>query len=173
MTPARRIALALAASATFALPAAAQTSSADQPGFYAGGGLGWNNDSESTFRLFGGYQINRNFAAEFGYHDLGQHNIGGQPLDSDAFELVGVGRLPFNDQLSAYAKLGAYRARSQGFGIDEKTNDLTFGAGVEYGITRNVSARGEWQRYRDIAGGGVGAGSDLDVLSVGVVYRFQ
>lgn len=156
-----------------ALPAAAQYNLTDDPGFYGGGSLGWNSDDEAAWRLFGGYQVNRNFAAELGYHDLGQHNIAGHALDSNAWELVGVGRLPLGERFAAYGKLGAYRANSTGGGIDETSNDLTFGAGLEYALSRNLSARGEWQRYRDIGGGAIGQVGDLDVYSLGVVYRFR
>jgi OOP family OmpA-OmpF porin len=166
-------AVALAALAAMPLTASAQYRLDEGPGFYAGGTLGWNNDDEAAWRLLGGYQVNRNFAAELGYHDLGQHNIAGHPLDSNAWELVGVGRLPFGERFAAYGKLGAYRANSTGSGIDETSNDLTFGAGIEYALSRNLSARGEWQRYRDIGGGAIGQVGDLDVYSVGVVYRFR
>jgi OmpA-OmpF porin, OOP family len=157
----------------FAQPAAAQYRLNEEPGLYAGGSLGWNNDDELTWRILGGYQINRNFAAELGYHDLGQHNIRGAPLDSTAWELVGIGRVPFGERFAAFGKLGAYRSNSRGGGFDQSQNDLTFGAGVEYALSRNVSARGEWQRYRDIGGGAIGGVADLDVYSVGALYRFR
>jgi OOP family OmpA-OmpF porin len=175
MIQAKRLAAGLAALVAAALPlgAAAQDDLSQDRGFYAGGSLGVNNDDETTWRVLGGYQVNRNFAAELGYHDLGQHNIAGRALDSDAWELVGVGRLPISGQLAAYGKLGVYRSQSSGVGIDEKQNDLTFGAGIEYALSRSLSARGEWQRYRDIGGGAIGAVGDLDTYTLGVVYRFR
>ena len=175
MTQTKNLAAGFAALLAAALPlgAAAQYDLNQDRGFYGGGTLGLNNDSETTWRLLGGYQVNRNFAAELGYHDLGQVNISGFPSgDTTAWELVGLGRLPLNEQLAAYGKLGFYRGEAKGVGGDESTNDLTFGAGLEYAISRNVSARGEWQRYRDL-GASSGRVTDVDVFSIGAVYRFR
>jgi len=171
-----KVKLAIAALTLAAGPSLALAqSNYEEPraGFYAGATLGMNGDDETAWRLLGGYQVNRNWAVELGYHDLGQHNIAGAPLDSTAWELVGVGRLPLNERFAAYGKLGAYRSSSRGGGFDEKQNDLTFGAGFEYGLSQGLAARLEWQRYRDIGGGAIGQSADLDVISVGAVYRFR
>src|SRR4029079_16023870 len=80
--------------AILSLPAFAQYRLRDQPGLYAGGALGMNGDDEIAWRLLLGYQANRHFALEFGYHDLGKHNIAGFPLESNAVEVLAVGRLP-------------------------------------------------------------------------------
>ena len=53
-------------------------------GFYIGGALGQSSfdvecarttscdDSDSSWKIFGGYQFNKHFALEFGYADLGE-----------------------------------------------------------------------------------------------------
>ena len=146
-----------------AAPATAQYRLGEEPGFYAGGTLGMNGDNEIGWRALLGYQANRNFALELGYHDLGKHNIAGFPLETDAVEVLGVGRLPLNEQAALYGKLGA----------NERQVDLTFGIGFEYALSQNLAARGEWQRYRALGGGAIGQTSDLDVYSVGAIYRFR
>src|SRR3954467_10471470 len=75
--------LALAAAA-FALPAVAQW---DKSSAYVGGSIGQSkfkdacsgnppgvscDDKDTAWRIFGGYQFSPNFAAELGYHDLGE-----------------------------------------------------------------------------------------------------
>jgi len=166
--------LALAVGIALALPAAAQSVREDDtPHVYGGGSVGRNDNSEISWSLFGGYQANRWLGAEFGYRDLGRLTIGGVTVDSNAWELVGVGRVPLFDRLSAYGKLGGYMGRSHGGGFNENNTDLTYGLGVEYGFTRNSALRGEWQRYTDLGGGGFGAKNDLDVASLGVIYRFR
>lgn len=166
--------LALIAGFALALPAAAQSVREDDaPHFYAGGTVGRNDNSEFSWGAFGGYQANRWFGAEFGYRDLGRQNIGGVTVDASAWELVGVGRIPIVDRLSAYGKLGGYMGRAHGSGFNENNTDLTYGLGVEYGFTRNLAVRGEWQRYTDLGGGGFGAKADLDVAALGVIYRFR
>ena len=157
----------------FAAPAAAQYSLGEEPGFYAGGTLGINSDDETTWRALLGYQANRNFALECGYPDLGKHIIAGFPLESTAVELVGVGRLPLNEQAALYGKLGGYRSTSKGGGANERQVDITFGAGFEYALSNNIAARAEWQRYRAIGGGAIGQTADMDVYSIGALYRFR
>jgi OOP family OmpA-OmpF porin len=164
--------LALAAAAA-ANPAAAQYSLGEEPGFYAGATFGINSDDETAWRLLGGYQVNRNFALELGYHDLGRHNIAGFPLESNAVEVLGIGRLPLNEQAAVYGKLGGYRSTSKGGGADETHHDITFGIGFEYALSQSLAARGEWQRYRALGGGAISQTSDLDVYSVGAIYRFR
>ena len=154
-------------------PAAAQYSLGEEPGFYAGATLGMNGDDESAWRALVGYQANLNVALELGYHDLGKHNIAGFPLESDAVEVLGVGRLPLNMQAALYGKVGGYRSTSKGGGANERQFDITFGAGFEYALSNNWAARAEWQRYRAMGGGRIGQTSDTDVYSVGAIYRFR
>lgn len=161
------------ASAVAVLPAAAQYGLGQEPGFYAGATLGMNGDDETAFRFLGGYQANRNFALELGYHDLGKHNIAGFPLESSAVEALGVGRLPLNQEFALYGKVGAYRSTSKGGGANERQVDVTFGAGFDYALSNNLAARVEWQRYRAMGGGAIGQVGDMDVFSVGALYRFR
>jgi hypothetical protein len=42
----------------------------------------------------------------------------------------------------------------------------------QYDLTKQVGPRGEWQRYNKMGGGSI-AETNVDVLSVGVLYRFQ
>lgn len=163
------------------------------PGWYAGGSLGQSkakdadctgfvscDDKDSAWKIFGGYEINRNFAVELGYTDLGEFTASGpgaarQSIEATAWELVGVGSIPIADRFSLYGKVGGYRADSEGragaLSADESNTGLTFGVGAQYDFTRTVGVRAEWQRYNDVGGGQIGE-SDLDVLSVGVRVKF-
>lgn len=153
-------------------PAAAQMQAQDQRAPYVGGSLGIN-DGESAWRLFGGYRAHRNAAIEFGYADLGEMNIGGNAVNSDAWELSALGILPFGERVSAYGRLGFYRGEARGGGITETNTDLTFGLGAQYDVNRNIGVRLEWQRYSDFGGGAFGAVSDEDVVWLNAVYRFR
>jgi len=172
----RMKAMIVAAGAAFALPALAQRDMSygnQTPGFYAGASVGANGDQESAWRILGGYSVNRNWALELGYHDTGETDIHGVPADTHVWELVGVGKWPIDERFSLYGKLGAYRGKAEGQGIEETNTDLTFGAGVEYALNRQTAVRGEWQRYSDMGGGPFPGTTDVDVLNVGVIYRFQ
>lgn len=164
------LAIFAASAMAFGLPAAAQSAGPmglERGNFYAGGSLGFNDDEEMAWRVLGGYQINRMFAAEFGYHRLGEINTGGVTIKPRAWELVGLGGIPIGP-VSLYGKLGVFR----GTNTPGKDNtDLTYGAGVQYDIARNIGVRAEWQRYNGFDSGP--RDHDADVISVGAVFRFQ
>lgn len=184
--------LLLATALACALPAAAE----EHKGFYVGGTLGQAtargacdgiagpgvtcSDSDGAWRLLAGYQFTRNFSAEAGYHDFGKVSasspLGSAEIKSSAFELVGVGAMPLGERFSLYGKLGLYVADSKGsnslgFSASDSATDLTFGAGLQYALTPSLGLRGEFQRYSDVGGDNVGKG-DIDVLSVGLLWRF-
>jgi OOP family OmpA-OmpF porin len=160
----------------FAGSAAAQSS----PGaWYLGGTLGQSkfkdggdDNKDTAWRILGGYQFNRYFSAELGYHNLGEVSAAAGTTKGNAWELVGVGAWPLIERVSVYGKLGAYRGELKGPSDKETNNDLTYGAGLQYDLNKQVGVRGEWQRYNKMGGGSI-AETNVDVLSVGVVYRFQ
>ena len=88
-------------------------------------------------------------------------------------EVLGVGRLPLNAEAALYGKVGGYRSTSTNGGLNQTQKDITFGIGLEYAVSNNVAARGEWQRYRGIGGGPIGQTGDLDIYSIGAIYRFR
>lgn len=169
-------AAALAAGATIAAPTLAQAQMQFEPGVrtpYIGGSIGINDDDESAWRVLGGYQVHRNLAVELGYTDLGDMTLGGRPVESNAWELVGVGLFPLNEYFSLLGKLGAYYGEAEGGGLRETRTDLTYGLGAEYNMNRNLGVRLEWQRYTDFGRGAFGSGGDQDILSLGAIYRFR
>lgn len=171
--------LAVTATATaFSLPAAAQL---NMSSVYIGGSLGRADqkvpdEKDTAWKLFGGYQFNRNFAAELGYHHLGEVSRGGVTTEARAWDLVGLGILPVANTLSAYGKLGLYygqtERRTTGVNAKENDNGLTYGVGVQWDAIPALGVRLDWQRYDQMGGPTTGEG-DVDVLSVGVLYRFR
>jgi OmpA-OmpF porin, OOP family len=138
------------------------------------------DDKDTAWRILGGWQLNRHFAAEIAYTDFGEIflSAGGieQTVEETAWELVAVGTYPFPEGFSLYGKLGLYRAKSEGrtnIGISasDTNSDVTFGVGGRYDFNRNVGVRVEWQRYSDV-GGGDFEKDDIDVVSVGVFWKF-
>jgi len=73
-------------------------------------------------------------------------------------------------QFSVYGKLGFYRGEAKGFGDKETNTDFTYGVGVQYNFNPKLGVRGEWQQYKGVGGDDVDA--DVNVLSVGVVWKF-
>lgn len=153
--------------------ALAQMRPADS-GWYVGAHIGQAdvdelNDEDTSLKILGGYQINRNFAAEVGYIDFGKTSVAGTEFKANAWEVVGVGILPVMDRFGVYGKLGMFWGEAKGGGVKEDSVEVTYGVGVQYDFTQNLGVRGEWQRYTDVGDGS----SDIDVLSVGVVFRFR
>lgn len=187
--------LVLTAASFLAFPALAQS---PDSGFYVGGHIGQAeakdacdgisgpgiscDDKDTAWRILGGYQFNRNLAIEGAYTDLGELTASAPGIsgsaEANALELTGVGSFPLGNAFSVYGKAGIYRgevdSRLSGFGGgngDESNTDFTFGAGVKFDMTQNVALRAEWQRYNDMGGDNVRE-TDVDVLSVGLQYKF-
>ena len=182
--------LGFAAAAAFAVPAAAQDSGgyvglsigqATQHDSCAGVPAGVScDDKDSAWRIFGGYQVNKNFAVELGYANLGEASASGfgitASVEASAFDVVAVGILPFTNEFSAYGKLGFYRADLEGrsnvgISADESNTGLTFGLGLRYDFTKNIGARLEWSRYASVGSDDFGE-TDIDLVSLGVVFKF-
>jgi len=141
----------------------AQQSMSTVPNFYLGAEVGqadFGSEDDTSFKIIGGYQFHRNIAAEAGYGML--FDKGGNEVT--ALEVVAVGMFPVMDKLSVIGKLGFANVEvDTSAGSDDKT-ELTYGLGVQYDFTRNLGARAQWQRYD--------TDNEVDVLSVGIVYRF-
>lgn len=133
------------------------------PGFYIGAEVGqadFGSEHDTSFKILGGYQFHRNIAAEIGYGLLFDKS----GAEVTALELVAVGMFPVMDKLSVIGKLGFANVDVETpAGSDDKT-ELTFGVGLQYDFTRNLGARLQWQRYD--------TEQEVDVISVGVIYRF-
>lgn len=147
--------------------------------------------SDTAWKILGGYQFNRILGVEVGYTDLGEVKAngtqGGVAIDAtskaSAWELVAVGMLPLGAKFSIYGKAGAYYAKTDnrataavpGFSssgsASDKNHDITWGFGVRYDVLRNLAVRAEWQQYNDVGGQNTGK-TDIDVLSIGALYRF-
>jgi OmpA-OmpF porin, OOP family len=150
--------------------------------FSGGSGVSCS-DRDTSWKILAGYQINRHFAVEAGYVDFGAVEASGPGgtarLRSHAFDLVGLGILPVGNRLSLYGKLGIYHATSDGkvrtvllnADTSDDATDLTFGFGASFDLTPRFALRGEWQRYTDVGGSDIGK-ADVDVLSVGALWRF-
>jgi OmpA-OmpF porin, OOP family len=160
------------AGAAFTLPAAAQYRSPALSSAYIGANIGQSkfkdvcpgcDDKDTAVKLYGGYQFHPNFAAELGYTDLGE--VSG--VKGNAWELSAVGLFPLANQFSLLGRLGAYHGELKDGGSNTK-NGLTFGLGAQYDINRNIGVRAEWQRFNNMS-----SDVDVDVLSIGALYRFQ
>ena len=160
-----------------------------------GGGLATtsidDNDRDTGYKLFGGYKINKNFALEGGYFDLGRFGFTATTLPAgtlsgkiklNGLNLDAVGILPISEKFSAFGRLGMNYAQAKdsfsGTGAvavldpnpSKREANYKFGLGLQYDFTQSLGMRLEAERYR--INDAVGNKGDIDLLSVGLVYRF-
>lgn len=151
-----------------------------------------NDDDRSTgYKIFGGYQINRNFAVEGGYFDLG--NFGYTATTVPAGTLDGriklrglnldlVGAVPLSEKFSVFGRAGLNYAQARdsfsGAGAvqvaspNPRKNDTNYklGLGLQYALTESLAVRAEAERYR--VNDAIGNRGHIDLVSVGLIYRF-
>jgi OOP family OmpA-OmpF porin len=152
-----------------------------------------NDDKHLAYKLFGGYQLNKNFALEAGYFDLGQFGYTATTVPAGTLKgnikLKGVsldvlGMLPLAPQFSAFGRLGVnYAKASDTFastgmvGVPTNANpgksafNYKAGLGVQYDFTKAFGVRAEAERYR--INDAVGNKGDVNMFSLGLVYRFD
>jgi OOP family OmpA-OmpF porin len=197
---ARKGLIAALVGAGFAVSASGALAQAQQfrPGWYVGGSLGQADisdincpsgfscdDKDTAWRIFGGYDMNRNFAVELGYADLGEFNRSSGAtnlsIDGAAWDISAIGSFPVADRFSVYGRLGLYYSDVDTASVGNETNtDLLFGVGARYDFSPNVGLLADWTRYSDVSavdrsgpGGTVrSVGSDIDVLTLGVRVKF-
>ncbi|WP_213995189.1 OmpA family protein [Arsukibacterium sp.] len=147
--------------------------------------------STEGYKIYLGYQFGRYLALEGGFFDLGafgfqaatepETQFGGN-LKLQGWNLDVVGILPFTDRFSAFGRIGVTqndtKTRFSSNGListaryNQQDNDTQhkFGLGLQYDISAAFTVRLEAERYRvdDL----VGNDGDIDLYSLGLVYRF-
>jgi len=124
--------------------------------------------TDTAARGFGGYQFMPHFAMEGGYQALGSASYNGRSASVSAIDFGFVGAWELGNRYALLGRVGVYRAETSGFGTNLGP---IFGLGVSYDLTRNATFRLEWTRY-DKLGPDTLPALDIDVLSIGAVYRF-
>lgn len=146
------------------------------------------DDMDTGWRVFAGYQVNRYFALEGAYANMGKAQFEGtvppfgaanRETEAYGFDAVAVLYFPVLDWMSLLAKAGAYRIRvasevSAG-GVTQEaggktSGGITWGVGAEFRVA-GLGIRAEFQRYDNVGHPSVGEG-DLLFYSAGVLWRF-
>lgn len=150
-----------------------------------------DDSSDTGYKLFGGYKFNRNFTLEAGYFDLGRFGFSATTVPAGTLNgtiklqganLDAVGILPITPKFSVLGRLGMNYAGARdtfsGSGAVTVVNpnpskrelNVKFGAGLQYDFTEALGMRLDAERYR--INDAVGNKGDVDLVSVGLVYRF-
>jgi len=195
---------------------------AQQQGFYAGVSLGQakvdsdasnltsdlgtigvtnisssQDDTDTAWKIFGGYQFNPYLGVEGGYADFGKYNAtvngiyrgttinASGDVDSYAIFADVVGHLPMMDNaLSIFGKAGVAYTRTKlnasasggGISASASASDSEFvpklGLGVRYNFTKQFGIRAEYERYFNIGDKDKTGESDVDMWSIGATVNF-
>jgi OOP family OmpA-OmpF porin len=90
--------------------------------------------------------------------------------------------VPFTENFSAFGRVGVTRAEAKDAfsgtgavtvlnpGPTERATNVKYGAGLQYDFTKSFGMRAELERYR--INDAVGNKGDIDLASIGVLYRF-
>lgn len=123
--------------------------------------------------FFAGLQFSRYIAVEAAWRDLGHATVPGGNVKATATEADLVVNLPIYRAFSLVGRVGAFHASMKGETNSENKNGGTFGWGGQIDFSREFAARLEWQRYPNLGGGGFGAKTDVDAITLGALVRFQ
>jgi OmpA-OmpF porin, OOP family len=168
-------------------------------GFYLGGALGpatfkewcttggapnasFNSceDTDTAWKLLGGYRFNRYFALEASYIEWGEVtanlNLGVPPTSvqvaasQHSYGLAAVGTLPLGERFELFGKAGLLQNEQETRRVSPNPSTIKrdetgfhYGLGAKYAVTRNWALRGEWENTEKLK---------AEMLSIGVEYRF-
>jgi OmpA-OmpF porin, OOP family len=153
-------------------------------------------ETDSAFKVYGGYRILPYLAVEGGWADLGKFRAGRNVtapavgslsaeieasgpyvqavgiLPLQRFELFATGGFMYATTETTLSTSGAV-VLAPGIARTEKDSELEFkfGLGASFSFTRNLAIRAEYERFFDVGTSDTGEG-DIDLLSVGIVFRF-
>jgi OmpA-OmpF porin, OOP family len=162
-------------------------------GFYLGGGLGQSKfkewcdtggspialatceDTDTSWKLLGGYRFNRYVAAEASYIEWGEvtasTNTARAAAKQHSYGLAAVGTLPIGERFELFGKAGFLMTEQEtrvitatsSSTVNRDETELHYGLGAKYAFTRNWALRGEWEKTDKLK---------VELLSIGVEYRF-
>lgn len=191
--------LAMPASAQWYIGAGVGQASGDNSsGSFQAGALGQVNfsgdDTETSWKLLGGYQFTPNWGIEAQYTDLGNRNVSATvgavtqsgSLDTSEFSIAGTGTFYFSgtpaNGLFLQGKLGVTFLSSDDVnfcfaggcvsgGGGDKTNAV-FGIGLGYAFNKNWLITGGYENFGETDSGPGGNDSTIDNWSINLLYRF-
>lgn len=142
---------------------------------------------DTALRLFGGTELAKNVAVEFGYRDLGEAKLNATDgvdtatlkAEVKGFDVSVVGTLPVGTDFGVIGRVGFFRwdldvkVDETGFpseSFSKSGTDLAFGVGVKYNLSKTMALRAEWERLKDLKVEDFK--TDIDVMSVSLAFNF-
>lgn len=148
------------------------------------------NEKDTAYKFILGKQLNKYFAVETGYFDLGKFNfnavttppgtLNGE-VGFKGINLDLLGQLPLSEQFSVYARFGMHYTKANanftGNRLLAVTNpsssenklNAKIGLGMEYKLTQALAVRGEVERLR--VNDAIQNRGDVDFYSISLIYK--
>jgi OmpA-OmpF porin, OOP family len=153
------------------------------------------DDTDIGFKVYAGYQFNKNFAIEGGYTDFGKstsHSVitsgGSGTADGEwkawSIDLSALGILPLNEKFSLFGRGGLslwnldFTLTANGPGgtasASESKSGVSplLGIGATYSFTQQLALRAELERHFSVGDSDTTGKSDIDLISIGLQFRF-
>jgi OOP family OmpA-OmpF porin len=144
------------------------------------------DDTDTAWKAFLGFDVNKIIGIEAGYVDLGKitgagfgpgPGLGGD-VETTGWNIDARVGFPFaQDRASVFAKAGTFYAdverQAVGLSIDDTSWELTYGVGAEFDFARNVGIRAEWERFEIDDNDAMIGEQDVDLLSASLVFKFK
>ena len=145
------------------------------------------SDDDTSVKLYGGYNLHKNFAVEGGYIDFGEVKGTGtltsgfsSPVKSSAksFFFAGIGKIHIHPKANLFGKFGLHRwdaeVETNLVDIDDDDVDLFYGIGGEVALfpNQNIKLRLEYEMFELENFISSGTDADLKSLSLGIIYTF-
>ena len=145
----------------------------------------------NAYKAFIGVPLSPNWAVEAGYFDLGRFGFGADTSPAgtvtgttriQGLNLDLVGTLPITERWSLLGRVGAAYAETKGsasgtgasgvgaLSSSKRDTHYKYGFGTEYAFTPALTMRLEGERYH--VNDAIGQRANVDLISVGLVYRF-
>jgi OOP family OmpA-OmpF porin len=159
------------------------------------------DDSDTAFGLAGGYQVNRNFAAELAYVDLGDISYSAtgtatdgvddfdagfgldQSTSGPVFSVLGI--VPIGERFSVFGRLGlalmsvdadatvSLDGEAATDSVSTDRSNLMYGIGGEFSFNERFGVRLGWDRYANVGSDDQAGEVDIDMISLGLRYNFD
>lgn len=126
---------------------------ADDKGFYLGAGVtsietddSALSDEDNSYKVYGGYRANGYLAFEGAIVDLGKFKDDNLDFEGHSAQVAAHVGFPIGERIRLFGSVGAHAWDAYGNAADDDTGvDLTYGAGVEMDVLRNIGIRAEYE----------------------------
>ncbi len=141
-------------------------------------------DSDTSFKVYGGAKTHRNFAFEVAYIDMGEvvitDNINTQTIEATGLNSSVFGIIPASNNVDVFAKVGLMYWEAKKFSsgtfngtiASSEGMDMTFGFGANFGVSRTFALRVEFENFRRVGGEKTTGESGVTLLTLGAALYF-